>query len=121
MSKCVDHKTTFLDTHRHFSPATEISRKFPIVCKGLKLKTSYLKHEKCLDAQPMNDMFEVFVFLNINFRTSFVKKQELSNAQFRIETASELCIREPLIFHTWGTQISIFSFSHLSTNQGKQV
>ena len=32
MSKCFDHKTTFPDTHRHFRPAIEISRKFPIVC-----------------------------------------------------------------------------------------
>ena len=40
MSKCVDHKTTFLDTHRHFRPATEISKKLPIVCGGLELKKS---------------------------------------------------------------------------------
>ena len=41
MSKCFDHRTTFPDTHRHFRPATEISRMFPIVCRGLELKNSF--------------------------------------------------------------------------------
>ena len=40
MSKCFDHKTMFSDTHRHFRPAIEISRKRPIVCGGLELKKS---------------------------------------------------------------------------------
>ena len=41
ISRCVDHKSTFPDTHRHFRLATEISRKLPIVCGalgGLELK-----------------------------------------------------------------------------------
>ena len=37
MSKRVDPKTTFPNTHRKFRPATEISRKCPIVCGGLEL------------------------------------------------------------------------------------
>ena len=58
MSKCVDYKTTFPDTHRHFRPATEISSEFPIVCGGLELKKNNFKNKTCLDAQPMNDVFE---------------------------------------------------------------
>ena len=50
-----DHKNTFLDTHKHFRPAIEISRRFPIVCKGLELKNNNFKKDKWLDAQPMND------------------------------------------------------------------
>ena len=32
MVKCFEHKTTFLDTHRHFRLATDYSRFVPIVC-----------------------------------------------------------------------------------------
>ena len=37
MPKCFYHKTTFLDTHRHFRQAIEFSSKSPIVCGGLEL------------------------------------------------------------------------------------
>ena len=45
MAECFYHKTTIQDTHRHFRLVIEISRKFPIVCKGLELKKSSLKTE----------------------------------------------------------------------------
>ena len=40
MSKCFDHKTTLLDTHRDFRPAIEFSRNAPIVCEGRELKNN---------------------------------------------------------------------------------
>ena len=46
MSKCFDHDAPFLDTHRHFCPAIEISRKLPIACGGLELKKSILKNKR---------------------------------------------------------------------------
>ena len=60
--KVCDHKTIFPDTHRHFRPATKISRQCPIVCGSAELKNSNLKNETCLDTQPMNDTFELFGF-----------------------------------------------------------
>ena len=93
MSRCFDHKTIFPDTYRHFRPATEIPRKLPIVCRGLELKKSSSKNKVCLDTQPMNDKIDMFDFRTNNCRTPYAKKQGLSNAQFRIEIASELCIR----------------------------
>ena len=45
MSNCFNHKATFPDTHRHFRPAIEISRKIPIVCEGLELKKSNLENK----------------------------------------------------------------------------
>ena len=57
----------------------------------------------------MKDTFEHFGF-RTNIVHPFVKKQGLSNAQFRIEIASELCVRLPLFFNTRGTKIQ---FVHL--------
>ena len=45
-----------------------------------------------------------------------IKKQRLSNAQFRTEIASDLCIRQPLVFYTLGTTYICFviiSFIHI--------
>ena len=53
MSKCFDHKTIFLDTPRHFRPAIEISRKFPVVCGCLELQKNNQEKRTCLDSQPM--------------------------------------------------------------------
>ena len=65
MSKCFGHKTVFLDTHRHFRPAIEISRIGPIFCGGLELKKSNLKNKKCGDTQLINDNYKLFYFPKI--------------------------------------------------------
>ena len=52
MIKLFNHKTTFLDTHKHFRLAIEVSKIFPIVCGALELEKSNLANE-CLDSQPM--------------------------------------------------------------------
>ena len=88
MSKCLDHKTKFPDTHRHFRPVIEISRKFPIVRRGLELKKNNLKTTRCLDTQLMKEEF-----IKTNVGTPYVKRQGLVNAQIRIEIASGLHIR----------------------------
>ena len=62
MSKCLDHKTKRPDTHRHFRLATGISRKCPIVCRGLELKKSNVQKQICLDAEPISDHLNIFVF-----------------------------------------------------------
>ena len=59
MSKCFYHKRTFLNTHRRFRPAIEISRIFPIVCGGLELKQSNLKKQTCWDSRPMFLIFSI--------------------------------------------------------------
>ena len=45
----------------------------------------------------------MFRLLTNKFRTHYVTKQRLSNAQFRIYIVSELCMREP-VFFIHGTQ-----------------
>ena len=45
MSQCIDHKTTFLDTHRYFRPAIETSRRIPSFW-GLELKKTTLSKTK---------------------------------------------------------------------------
>ena len=70
--KCVDHKNTFPDTHRHFHLATEISRICHIGCEGAELQNSNLKNTTCLDTQPMHNsefsldspLFLTHVFVN---------------------------------------------------------
>ena len=52
-------------------------------------------------------VFEHLYLRRITSRTHCVKKQGLFSAQFRIEIASELCIRCPLRFYALGTQIHI--------------
>ena len=93
MSKSFDHKTTFPDTHRRFRPAIEISMSIPIVCVDLELIKSNLKNKTCLDTQPINEHFETVDFSKKQLSGPYVKKEGLSDAQFRIEIASELCIR----------------------------
>ena len=44
MSQCIDHKTTFLDTHRHFRLAIEVSNRITIVCGGLELMFAFAAH-----------------------------------------------------------------------------
>ena len=53
MCLCVDYKTTFPDTHRHFRPAVEIARTVPVFCGGLELKKSNFQKVKMLGLQPM--------------------------------------------------------------------
>ena len=71
MSKCFGHKTTFLDTHRLFRPAIEISRIFRIVCDGVELKKSNLKNKHAWIRSPH---FELFHLQKTNIRIPFVKK-----------------------------------------------
>ena len=92
-------------TRRHFRPASKISRIFPIVCGGAELKNSNYKKKTCFEL--LN-----FSILESNFQTPCVKKQGLSNAQFRTEIASELCVRLPLFFYTWVTQINSITGSY---------
>ena len=54
----MDHKTTFLDAHRHLRPTVETSRKCPIVRGALELKKAA---KKIQDTQPMNDKLVFFV------------------------------------------------------------
>ena len=91
MSKCFDLRTTFPDTYRHFRPAIDISRIFPIVCGALRATTN--KH-----ARIRSPCFDMSDFQRISFWTPYVRNQGLSKAQFRIEIVSELCIRSPLCF-----------------------
>ena len=58
-----------------------------------ELKNSNLNNKTCLATKTMNDIFEMFDFRTNNFRTPGVKRKGLSNAQFRIDILSELCIR----------------------------
>ena len=48
MSKCFDHKITFPDTHRHFCPAIEFSKMFPIVGRGSRSPKEQLKKQSML-------------------------------------------------------------------------
>ena len=105
MWKCFDHNATFPDTHRHFRPAIEISWSLPIVCGGLELKKSSLKNDRqtCLDSPPM--------FLKCSMFKKYVldptsKKARVIECKFRIEIASDLCIRRSLLFYTLGTNIT---------------
>ena len=59
--------------------------------------------------------FAAYVFENIDFLSKifcelYVKKKGLSNAQFRNEIASELCIRldSTCLFYTRGTKYTCF-------------
>ena len=68
-----------------FQTRTDISAQLPKSPGNFENKT-------CFDTHPTNDIFDFEIFQN-KIRTPCVKKQGLSNAQFRIEIASELCIR----------------------------
>ena len=105
MSKCVDHKTTFLDKHRHFRPATEISRSCSIVCGGLELKKSNLRNKTCLDAQHTNDTFELFETITNIFQNLCVNIQG-----YRMHNLHLNCALDGPCFFTHGVR-NTFSFS----------
>ena len=76
--------------HIDFSPAIGISSNVSIVCGGLVLSLELKKISNiCWFAA---FVFETVGFLKrVNGRHPYVKQQWLSNAQFRIEFASQLC------------------------------
>ena len=45
MPQYIDHKTTFLEQHRHFRLAIVISRRFRTACGGLELKESKVQQQ----------------------------------------------------------------------------
>ena len=85
---------THLSRHAHTFPrGYRTLQDFYIVCGGLELKKSNLKNEHA----PIRNFF--FRFPEIYFQSPYVNKQGLSNARFRIEIASESCIRQPFVFY----------------------
>ena len=69
----------------------------------------------------MNEPFERFDFRKDNFQIHYVKNQGLSNAQFRIEIASELCIsNNPCLFTHEVQKHKYVYFFISSTNEEKQ-
>ena len=54
----------------------------------------------------------VFEMFDFHKRTldPYVKNKALSNAQFRVQIASELCIRWPLFVYTWGTKYNLCNY-----------
>ena len=65
----------------------------------------YVKYYSVFDLISYNINHSLFItfFREKHLGTPCVKKQVLSNAHFRIKMHSELCIRQPLFFYTWGT------------------
>ena len=66
MPKCVDHKTTFPDTHRHFRSATEISRKLSHRLRGCRAQKQQLWTQHMLGYAGY-ELFGLFYFLTNNF------------------------------------------------------
>ena len=96
-------KSPYLDTHRHFRPAIEISRIFPIACGGLELKMSNLKNEHaCVDSP---------CFLNVRLLEKLiVDSPYLKNKGYPMHT-SEFALHLNCVidscFYTWDTQLQL--------------
>ena len=120
MSKCFYHKNIFPNTHKHFRPARNISKKLRILGGGLQLKKINLKTKHAW----IHNRWHYFrVFENkIIWWTSDVKKkkQGVSNAQFRNHIESELCNRLPLLLfcYAWRTHVlSVFQIYYFPPTQ----
>ena len=71
MSKYTDDGKAFPDTHRDFRLTIEISRKCPIVFRGLAPNRSNFKKQVLLDSQSMSFEFvscSGFVYLHLYIR-----------------------------------------------------
>ena len=104
MSKCFDHETTFPDTHRHFCPAIDISRRIPIVCWGLRLKKINLKNKTCLDTQFMQNKFKMSNFPKKKTHP-YKTKPRANECTFHSWNCIWIEHYIAFVFYTWGTHI----------------
>ena len=87
MSKCVDHKITSPDTHRHLRLATETFGTFPIVCGGSRAQKEKLQKQMCFDTRPMNDTFEKSIFIKNKIPDPLckqIKRYPIHNSELRL-------------------------------------
>ena len=79
MTKCFDHKTNFLDTHRYFRPAIETYTDSPIISRGPELKKSNLKTNML--------GFAAYVFEQIDFRKVLYGPHEQNSKGYRMHNS----------------------------------